>query len=748
MSAQRVTPRRADGHPASHPSTSRNPSASQTQSKKGSTPSSGVSKQTKQTSNKVTQRAAPSANRKKPSTKAAKTKARVFSPKRIALGVLVVILAVAALGLVVDVTSNYGKIHKGVVLQGINLGGMTREEAASTLDQQIGAALTSDSVDLFADAQAMENGADDQTVDLSHASTTYQASQDIENATSWQISAATVGATFDSAQLAQKAYDVGRGLDFFAGRWKATFKGVELPAELTYEPAQLTALEGLLNDALGKDMQNADISFADGTFSVVSGEAGSGVDHNAFIAILDQAFMGASRGLVIPLGIIPVDITDTQAAAVAQVAQDAISQPVSLVYGNEDSWDLDSDSLGSWIATSVEGQGAEAKLIPQVSAKLLQDGISGIIGDRDPGIQPQDASFQVQDGGIVVVPSVDGTGINYTQVATDLNGILFPTGDAVKDRQVQMTVTTLKPSLTTQAAQDMHITDMIATYTTEYPYSSDAKITNIHLAADLINDSLIEPGGVWSFNDTTGNCTADRGFQEAKSIVDGDYVDEIGGGICQVATTVFNAVLESGMPVVERVNHSYYLIAYPAGRDATVSWKWPDLQFENGTDNWMLLTMSYTDESVTCTLWGTDPGYSVEFTDTGFTDRTDFEIKKTDDPDLPKGEENITQEGVKGRTIVVTRSVYDSQGNLIDKTDFKSVYDPEPELVEVGTKDVPTTTDTSTDTSGGTTGTGAATDTGGSDATGSTGDTGGTGGTTDTGSPGVSGDLTGSVGSP
>ena len=670
MSAQRITPRKAGAPRTSRTSTGRTPLPTKAQAPRHAGPYAAADKRT-------------------PAAQNTRGLFRKPSPKQVVIGVLIVLVAAAALGLFVDTTSNFGKIHKGVVLQGVALGGMTREEAAAQIDKQIGTLLSDEPVDLFADDEALAQGADDYTVELDHVSTTYQASQDIEDASSWRISTVTVGATIDSAQLAQEAYKVGRGKDFFAGRIKATLFGVELSAQLSYEPSQLAALEDLLSDALGFPMQNADISFEDGSFVVISGAPGKGVDHTAFTNLLDQAFLGALRNLVVPICVIPVDITDEQAAALAQKVEAAISQPIAIVYSNEDSWNLDSYSLGSWISTSVFGSGVGAQLIAQVAEGPLAEGVREIIGNRDPGIRPQNARFEAQGNGVVVIPSVKGTGINYNKVAADINAILFPAKDPVRDRRVQLTVTDLEPSLSTEAAQAMHITDLIGTYTTEYLYSSDAKITNIHLASDLINNSLIEPGGVWSFNDTAGECTAERGFQEAKSIIEGEYVDEIGGGICQVATTVFNAVLESGLPVVERVNHSFYLLAYPAGRDATVSWKWPDLKFENETGNWMLLTMSYDDETVTCNLWGTSLGYRVEFEDTGFFDRTDFITKKIDDPELEKGQENIKQEGVRGRSIVVTRYVYNAQGELIHKTDFKSVYDPETEIIEVGTKEVP-----------------------------------------------------------
>jgi vancomycin resistance protein YoaR len=631
------------------------------------------------------------------------------------------VLAVVLLGLALDLVANFGRIHRGVTVQGVYVGGMTRAEAAEALTEQIDASMEAVPVDLFANEQLKDAGVGERTVELTGASTSYNIEGGSEGSQSWRISPLTVGATVDGDALAEQAYAVGRGTDFLIGRLKASFFGVALEASLSYEPSQIATLEALLSGALGWKEENANIVFADGSFTVVPGKEGYGVDHDALTAALDRAFLTGEHAIVVPMKTIPTVISDEEAGEVAAFTQQAIAQPVALVYENTDSWNLDTASLGSWITTSIEGEGDEARLVPRIAADRLEEGIHSIIGDRDPGIRPQDARFEVTNDQISIVPGVAGTGIDYARVTADLNLILFPKGEATLDRRVALAVTTLEPTLSTARLEDMHITERIASYTTEYSMASSAKVTNIHLAADLLNNSLIEPGAVWSFNGTAGECNAQRGFQEATSIVEGEYVDEIGGGICQVATTVFNAVFDSGLPILERVNHGFYLIAYPAGRDAAVSWSWPDLKFENDTGNWILLTMTYTDRTLTCTLWGTDPGYRVESEDTGFTNRTDFETKRIDNPELDKGTEKIKQEGVRGRTIVVTRYVYNSAGELLRKTGFKSVYEPEPEIIEVGTKE--TAEDEAKkekpDAAGSTTGT--------TGTTGGSGDSGGTG---------------------
>jgi vancomycin resistance protein YoaR len=594
------------------------------------------------------------------------------------------------LGLIGDVTLNFGKIHKGVSLEGIDLGGMTRADAAIVLEEQLNPVINSAFVDLFASEQLKSEGTGEATVELTGASTSYDVDEENQGNHSWQISPATVNATIDGAALAEEAYAVGRGGDFFFGRLKANTFGVEVGGFLTYEPAQLETLETLLSNAIGWQVENSNISFEDGSFIAVRGQEGYGVEHGSFVAQLDCAFLGSDRTVVVPMVSIPLVINDATAIEVAVFAQTAIEQPVTLSYEEEDLWTLNSGDLGSWITTSIVGEGDEAELVPHVAEDKLEEGIRSIIGDRDPGIQPQSARFEIVDDQPTVVASTEGSGIDYAQVTADLNAVLFLADEAAADeaakRHVALTIMTLEPSVSTTQANEMHITEKIMSYTTEYPLASNAKIANVHLAADLLDNSLIEPGGVWSFNDTAGECTVERGFQKATAIVGGEYVDEIGGGICQVATTVYNAVFDSGLPIVERANHGFYLLAYPAGRDAAISWRVLDLKFENDTENWILLTMSYTGTTVTCTLWGTNPGYRVESEDTGFTDRTDYKTKWVNNPELAKGEERLKQTGVRGRTIVVTRYVYNSEGELLRKADFRSVYEPETEIIEVGTK--------------------------------------------------------------
>jgi vancomycin resistance protein YoaR len=154
-----------------------------------------------------------------------------------------------------------------------------------------------------------------------------------------------------------------------------------------------------------------------------------------------------------------------------------------------------------------------------------------------------------------------------------------------------------------------------------------------------------------------------------------------------VGTTIFNTVFFSGLPVVERRNHSQYISSYPKGRDATVSWGGPDFKFKNDTEYWVLVATSYTNSSVTISLYGTSPGYDVTYQTGDWTNLIDPPVREILDPEMPVGSKVVEERGVSGRTIVVTRTV--SKGGTVVRTDtFKSVYRPVEEVVRVGTKPI------------------------------------------------------------
>ena len=150
----------------------------------------------------------------------------------------------------------------------------------------------------------------------------------------------------------------------------------------------------------------------------------------------------------------------------------------------------------------------------------------------------------------------------------------------------------------------MGITGQVGSYETFYGGVPN-RIHNVELVAHLVDNKLIAPGATFSFNQATGARTAAKGFLEAPVIINGELQTGLGGGVCQVSTTVFNAAYEAGLPITARTNHALYISHYPLGRDATVDYPDIDLKFVNDTGHWLLLRTFVGSSSLVATLYGT-----------------------------------------------------------------------------------------------------------------------------------------------
>ena len=200
---------------------------------------------------------------------------------------------------------------------------------------------------------------------------------------------------------------------------------------------------------------------------------------------------------------------------------------------------------------------------------------------------------------VIVKPSVNARALDVPRTADRLlAAALRPTR-----RSAPMVVATKQPERTTAEARKMGITGLVSSYTTIY--SGDAnRVHNVRLVAELIDGTLIAPGTTFSFNATTGERNADKGFLEAPVIINGELQTGLGGGVCQVSTTVFNAAYEAGLDITERTNHALYISHYPQGRDATVNYPDLDLKFVNDTKKWLLLRTFVGSSALTVNLYG------------------------------------------------------------------------------------------------------------------------------------------------
>ena len=222
-----------------------------------------------------------------------------------------------------------------------------------------------------------------------------------------------------------------------------------------------------------------------------------------------------------------------------------------------------------------------------------------------------------------------------------------------------------QPKLTTEEANALGVKEVVSTFTTKYPFAP-YRLQNIHRAADLIDGTVVLPGETFSMNKIVGERTEANGFAEGIIINNGKFEKDFGGGVSQVATTTYNAAFFAGLKDVQHKAHSFYISRYPAGREATVAWPSVDLKFQNDTPYGLLVDTSYTNSTVTVSIWGTKV-YDIEAIAGPRTDPKPFQTEYS------TGEGCVPQDGVEGFKIVVTR-VFKQGGAEVKREDIKTSY--------------------------------------------------------------------------
>ena len=259
------------------------------------------------------------------------------------------------------------------------------------------------------------------------------------------------------------------------------------------------------------------------------------------------------------------------------------------------------------------------------------------------------------------------------------------------------------PSITKEDLKKNLFKDVLGEYTTTVNGTS-VRRNNVRLAGEKCNVILL-PGEEFSYNQTVGKRTKENGFGEAGAYSNGETVQEVGGGVCQTSSTLYNAVVLANLEVTQRTNHTYISSYVPIGRDATVSWGGPDFKFKNNRDYPIKIEATYAGGKLTCKIIGTDvDGSYVKFTSERTGDVA-YNTKYENDDTIPEGQQVTKQAGSNGGKAVSYRLVYDKNGKLISKKkEASSYYKGHEAIIAVGTKKVeqqpaqPETTPASPDT--------------------------------------------------
>lgn len=307
------------------------------------------------------------------------------------------------------------------------------------------------------------------------------------------------------------------------------------------------------------------------------------------------------------------------------------------------------------------------------NAKDIHDKISG---------DPVDASYKIENQRLVITDDKPGVSFDIDAIQAVI--------DQTPGETITVPVTIIPANLTTEKLQAELFPDRLATYTSRYNAGDVSRSYNVSLASQKITDVVLAPGEVFSYNDTVGPRTVARGFKIANVYVGNKVEPGIGGGICQVSSTLFNAVVLADLEIVFRTNHSLPVTYVPLGRDATVSYGSIDFKFKNNTNHPIKIVASASGGSNQVSIYGVkeNKNKTIEIT-TECTGTYVNRLVQKEDPNLPVGTVKVEQAGSMGSSYNAYK-VTKENGTVV-KTELltKSTYVSADRIEIIGTMPAP-----------------------------------------------------------
>lgn len=289
-----------------------------------------------------------------------------------------------------------------------------------------------------------------------------------------------------------------------------------------------------------------------------------------------------------------------------------------------------------------------------------------------------DAHLEKGESGNKIIPHV--VGVDFDLAAAKEKFSETP------DEVIKIPLSFTQPKVLTKHLETNLFKYCLSDVTTRFSPKKVARTANVRLSAKLVNGTILNPGEVFSYNETVGPRTAARGFKEASIFSQGEVVDGIGGGICQTSSTIYMAAVKANMETVERSNHSFYVDYAPKGEDATVVYGSLDYKFKNTSEYPIKIVATSENNWIRVKIMGTEPDEirTVKLTKKTHS-QTPYTTREKETTDLPEGKREVEQKGQPGLSMTVYRNVYDKSGKLIESyVENKSKYKPMPEIVLVG----------------------------------------------------------------
>jgi vancomycin resistance protein YoaR len=496
---------------------------------------------------------------------------RVRTAGLVALGALLVVIVGAGAAWAIDGRGRDGKVARNVTLAGRSIGGMTAAEVRAVV------------------------------ASVAQAEPQRSVRVEVDGGRGFTTTAGDLGVAVDQDATVAAALDAG-SKGTLPGRvvsWLWGFvRDRQAPVEVKITPsATYSAVRRL--DVGRTDATEPSLAVEDGKLVAVPGKPGRGVDPahvvEALPDALDHGSPSSTTTVHVARGVVPPRFPVARASALATEAEHLVTDGLKVRAGGTRAT-IPAKTLRKWMEVHDAGDDLALGVSPDEAAK----GLAALLPDA--GVEPVDAGFSVSGGTVVITPAKTGTACCGADAPTRvMEGLRAPSSSS---RAVDLPLKLVEPKRTEAEARKLGIKEQVSTFTTPHK-CCEPRVTNIHRIADLLRGVVIEPGETFSVNRTIGKRTREKGFVSAPVIENGQHSEDVGGGISQMATTLFNAAWFAGLDFGEYQSHSLYISRYPYGREATMGYPHPDLEVKNTTPYGILLWPTYTERSLTVSMYST-----------------------------------------------------------------------------------------------------------------------------------------------
>lgn len=570
-----------------------------------------------------------------------------------------------------------GRIFPGLTVGWVDVGGKTPEQAVQTLQQEY----------VFPDQGKIILQSGERQ---------------------WEVSPAQLGFYFSETHNAEVAYYIGRkgGLeDRVAAQIRILLNGMTLTPRFVIDEREAYAYLSGLEKEVNQPVVEASISLEGVNVAVQPGQVGRSLNVPATLEAVEEQLRSIQDGTVqLVIEEERPEILDVSAQA--DLARRMLEAPLTLQVpeaGGQDPgpWVLKPEELVQMMVIErVKTEQGESYRIALESEQLRE-----YLAEIAPRIKRQAKNarmtYNENTGNFnVLAQEVVGRQLDIDQSIVNIQEKL-----TAGEHEVDLVVELTRPRVTdVNTPEELGITELVSEERTYFYGSSASRINNIKTASERFHGVFVAPGETFSMGDQLGDVSLGAGYSEAWIIYGDRTIKGVGGGVCQVSTTLFRTVFFGGYPVIERYSHAYRVTYYEqtasgsinpqlAGLDATVYFPLVDFKFKNGTDHWLLME-TYVDvahRTLTWKFYSTSDGRSIEWSTTGLKNKKDPpDPIYEENEDLRKGEIQQVDWAVEGGKVTVTRHVYRDGKKLWTDT-FQTKYQPWAAVCQYGpgTKGMP-----------------------------------------------------------